>query len=122
MTLRASDPGSPLVLSRNAADATEHAQKALGEGRSRRRACCSRSHQQAAGCLVAARDLQWGRGEGGSAAVTKFLLLNDIAAGRLWASAQKQPVRAKVATPPKKRKLKPDVAVSTVSDKRLRLL
>lgn len=79
MTLRASDPCRLLVLSRNAADATEHAQEVLGEGRSRRWGVLQRhSHQHTCGCLDAARDLHWGRGEARSACrrLAKFSYTN----------------------------------------------
>lgn len=64
MTLRASDPCRLLVLSRNAADVTEHAQlSCLANGRSRRLGVQQRAlPRYALGCLVSARDLHQGAG------------------------------------------------------------
>lgn len=64
MTLRASDPCRLLVLSRNAADDTEHAQlSCLTKGRSRRLGVQQRAlPRHALGCLVSARDLHQGAG------------------------------------------------------------
>lgn len=91
------------MLSRNAADATEHAQEALGEGRSRRRGVLQRrSHQHACRCQDAARDLHWGRGEAGSEVSShEFLLFKDFAALlRGGGGGGPEPViRAKVTTP-----------------------
>lgn len=72
MTLRASDPCRLLVLSRNAAAATEHAQCAgraaaaptsLGRGKGRsRRLGVQQQRALAMGCLDSARDLHRGAG------------------------------------------------------------